>query len=326
MTGVQTCALPIFRSKAVGPGDLHPLRHTHPRPRQLRLRGRTAKVEGRKQGLIVAGTGYVVQRTNGAMTMGKALVTGGARRLGRAMALHLASRGHDVAIHYDRSESEAQAVATEIRTMGRQAAVLQADLLEEAAMADLVPRAAQALGGPLTVLVNNASIFEYDTLASATKTGWDRHIGSNLRAPFVLTQAFAAQAAPAGTEGGELVATGLIVNMIDQRVLKPTPEFMTYTIAKMALWAFTRTAAQALAPAIRVNAIGPGPTLQGARQKEDHYARQRAATILERGADSSDICAALSYLLDARAVTGQLLCIDGGQHLAWKTPDVLGVE
>ncbi len=260
------------------------------------------------------------------MTMGKALVTGGARRLGRAMALHLAGRGFDVAVHFDRSAAEAAEVADEIRGLGQVAATLQADLLDEAATAGLVPRAVAALGGPLTVLVNNASIFEHDTLANATKTGWDRHIGSNLRAPFVLTQAFAAQAAPAATDGGEPVATGLVVNMIDQRVLKLTPEFMTYTVAKMALWAFTRTAAQALAPAIRVNAIGPGPTMQGARQTADHFAHQRAATILGRGADPADICAALSYLLDARAVTGQLLCVDGGQHLGWKTADILGVE
>jgi NAD(P)-dependent dehydrogenase (short-subunit alcohol dehydrogenase family) len=122
------------------------------------------------------------------------------------------------------------------------------------------------------------------------------------------------------------LASGLVINMIDQRVLKPTPEFMTYTIAKMGLWAFTRTAAQALAPAIRVNAIGPGPTLRGGRQSEDHFARQRAATILRRGADPDEICAALDYFLDARSVTGQLLCVDGGQHLSWQTPDVLGVE
>ena len=257
----------------------------------------------------------------------RALVTGGARRLGRAMALYLAGRGYDVAIHYAGSEAEAQGAVAEIRAMGRQAVALQADLLDEDQMAALVPRAAQALGGPLTVLVNNASIFEYDNIRSATRDSWDRHIGSNLRAPFVLTQAFAAQAPAAAQDAaGEPVATGLVVNMIDQRVLKLTPEFMTYTIAKMGLWAFTRTAAQALAPAIRVNAIGPGPTLQGARQSADHFARQRAATVLGRGAGPDDICAALGYFLDAPAVTGQLLCIDGGQHLGWKTPDVLGVE
>lgn len=258
---------------------------------------------------------------------GRALITGGARRLGRAMALHLAGRGVDVAIHFAGSADDAEGTAAEARALGVSAVTLQADLLQEEAMASLVPRAVQALGGPLTVLINNASIFEYDTLVTATKASWDRHIGSNLRAPFVLTQAFAAQAPDAVTDAaGEPLAQALVINMIDQRVLKPTPEFMTYTIAKMGLWALTRTAAQALAPHVRVNAIGPGPTMQGARQSADHFARQRAATVLQRGADVAGICAALGYFLHASAVTGQLLCVDGGQHLGWKTPDVLGVE
>lgn len=258
---------------------------------------------------------------------GKALITGAGRRLGRAMALHLAGRGHDVAIHYATSATEAEAVAAESRALGVQAVTVQGDLLDEGAMAALVPAAAAALGGPLTVLINNASIFEYDTVHTATPESWNRHIGSNLRAPFVLTQAFAAQA-PKGARdsAGEPIAQGLIVNMIDQRVHKLTPEFMTYTIAKMGLWAMTRTTAQALAPDIRVNAIGPGPTLQGGRQSAQHFARQRAATVLERGANPADIVAALDYFLNAPAVTGQLLCIDGGQHLGWQTPDVLGVE
>lgn len=255
-----------------------------------------------------------------------ALVTGGARRLGREMALYLAGRGHDVAIHYASSDVEAEAVAAEARALGVQAVTVQADLLDEAQTATLVARAAAALGHPLTVLVNNASIFEYDTIHTATRTSWDRHIESNLRAPFVLTQSFAAQAPKAAHHGGEPVARALVVNLIDQRVLKLTPEFMTYTLAKMGLWALTRTAAQALAPDIRVNAIGPGPTLQGARQSAEHFARQRAATVLQRGADPEGICAALGYFLDAPAVTGQMLCVDGGQHLGWQTPDVLGPE
>tara|TARA_R110002096_G_scaffold123112_14_gene266524 strand:+ start:2631 stop:3407 length:777 start_codon:yes stop_codon:yes gene_type:complete len=255
-----------------------------------------------------------------------ALVTGGGRRLGRAMALYLAQRGYDVAVHFAGSEVAADEVVSEIRAMGRRAVALQADLLDEAETAALLPRAAQALG-PLTVLVNNASIFEYDTIHTATRESWDRHIGSNLRAPFVLIQAFAAQAPAAVVDGaGEAVARSLVVNMIDQRVRKPTPEFMSYTLAKMGLWALTQTAAQALAPAIRVNAIGPGPTLIGARQSPDHFARQRANTVLRRGSNTGDIVAALGYFLDAPAVTGQLLCVDGGQHLGWQTPDVLGVE
>lgn len=258
---------------------------------------------------------------------GKALVTGAGKRLGRAMALYLAGRGHDVALHYATSHDGAEETAQAVRALGVKATVIQTDLLNEDALARLVPQAAEGLGGPLDVLVNNASIFEYDTLQTATAESWNRHIGSNLRAPFVLTQAFATQAPAVGRDPtGEPIARALVVNMIDQRVRKLTPEFMTYTIAKMGLWALTQTAAQALAPAIRVNAIGPGPTLQGSRQSAGHFARQRAATVLERGANPADITAALGYFLDAPAVTGQILMVDGGQHLGWQTPDVLGVE
>ena len=263
---------------------------------------------------------------SGAIT-GGALVTGAGKRLGRSMALYLARRGHDVALHYASSRDEAEETASEARALGVKAVTLQADLLDEGAMAALLPDAAQALGVPLGVLINNASIFEHDTIFSATPESWDRHIGSNLRAPFVLTQAFARQAPPPAPDAaGEPRARALVVNMIDQRVRKLTPEYMTYTIAKMGLWAFTRTAAQALAPAIRVNAIGPGPTLRGGRQSEAHFAKQRAACLLQRGANTADIDAALGYFIDAASVTGQLLCLDGGQHLAWETPDVLGVE
>lgn len=255
-----------------------------------------------------------------------ALVTGGAQRLGRAMALHLAETGHDVALHCNGSAAAAQETAAAIRALGRQAVVLVADLLEPEAVATLVPQAQAALG-PLSVLINNASIFEHDRIGTITATSWTRAIESNLRAPVMLTQDFAAQVpAPAQCDAGEPLARALVVNMIDQRVWKPTPEFTSYTLAKMGLWAFTRTAAQGLAPRVRVNAIGPGPTLQGARQSAEHFARQRAATVLRRGADADDIVAALAYLLAARSVTGQMIAVDGGQHLAWATPDVLGVE
>ena len=257
----------------------------------------------------------------------RALVTGAGKRLGREMALYLARRGYDVAVHYAASRKEAEEVVKEITAMGRRACALRADLLIESQVEKLVPMAVQGLGGPLTVLVNNASIFEYDTLRTASRKSWDRHLESNLRAPFVLTQAFAAQAPAAGRdEAGEPVASGLVINMIDQRVHKLTPEFMTYTVAKMGLWALTRTAAQALAPQIRVNAIGPGPTLQGARQSDSHFTRQRAATVLGRGANPAEITAALGFFLESPAVTGQMIAVDGGQHLGWQTPDVLGVE
>jgi NAD(P)-dependent dehydrogenase (short-subunit alcohol dehydrogenase family) len=255
----------------------------------------------------------------------RALVTGAAVRLGRAMALRLAERGHDVAVHYNGSREEAEETVREIERLGRRAAALQADLLDEPQVAPLLPRAAEALGGPVTVLINNASIFEYDNLHTATRESWDRHMESNLRAPFVLIQALAAQAPdPVPDEDGEPVAQALVVNMIDQRVRKLTPEFMCYTLAKAGLWTLTQTAAQALAPCVRVNAIGPGPTIRGHRQSESHFARQRAATVLNRGSNPDDILAALDYLLAARAVTGELLCVDGGQHLGWRTPDILG--
>ena len=255
----------------------------------------------------------------------RALVTGAGKRLGRAMALYLAGRGFDVAVHYGQSTDAAEGTAADIRGKGRQATVLQANLLHEDEVQRLVPAAMEGLGGPITCLVNNASIFEYDTIASATRESWDRHMDSNLRAPVALTQALARHIPdPVPDARGEPVAQGLVVNMIDQKVRKLTPEHMSYTIAKAGLWAFTQTAAQALGPRIRVNGIGPGPTLQGARQSDGHFAGQRAATVLERGSEPDDICAALGYFLDAPAVTGQLLCVDGGQHLIWRTRDEMG--
>lgn len=259
--------------------------------------------------------------------MTRCLVTGAGQRLGRAMALFLAGRGYDVAVHFASSRDGAEKTASEIRAMGRSAVTLQADLLDESQTQALFPAAVEALGGPITCLINNASVFEYDNVQTATRSSWDRHLESNLRAPFVLTQAMAAQGLTAATDqNNEPVATGLVVNMVDQRVNKLTPEFMSYTIAKMGLWAATRTFAQALAPAIRVNAIGPGPTIQGHRQSKEHFEAQRAATVLGRGVNPDEICAALGYFLDAQGVTGQMLAVDGGQHLGWQTPDVLGVE
>lgn len=256
--------------------------------------------------------------------MAVALVTGAGKRLGRAMALYLAGRGYDLAVHYASSEAEALDVVTEAQALGRQAQAFQADLLDEAQTEALFADVVAAFDTPVTCLVNNASLFEYDRLDTATRQTWDRHFNSNLRAPFILTQAMARQVPEATRdENGEMLPQGLVVNMVDQRVRKLTPEFMTYTLAKMGLWTFTQTAALALAPHIRVNAIGPGTTLIGARQSQDHFDAQRARSILQRGANVSDITAALGFFLDSPAVTGQLICSDGGQHLAWQTPDII---
>ena len=255
---------------------------------------------------------------------GKALVTGAGRRLGRAMALWLGARGWDVAVHYASSAGQAQAVADEIAAHGQRSAALQADLLDDAQIAPLVDRAVQMLGGPLTLLINNASIFEQDSIATATRDSWDRHMMSNLRAPFVLTQRFAAQAPRAMADIlGEPRAQAQIINIIDQKVWRLNPDFMSYTLAKSALWTLTRTAAQGLAPDVRVNAIGPGPTLRSIHQTAEDFARERAGTLLHRGASEADITAALGYLLEAPSVTGQMIAVDGGQHLGSAMPDVL---
>ena len=254
-----------------------------------------------------------------------ALVTGAGARIGRALAIRLAEAGHDVAVHYHASRDGAEETARAVRDAGRRAETLRADLLDPAAATDLLPRAVRALGSPVDCLVNNASIFEHDDVATATPESWHRHMGSNLLAPLLLIQSMAAQGlAPREGPDGEPEATGLVVNMIDQRVRKLTPHFVTYTLAKSGLWTLTRTMAQALAPAIRVNAIAPGPTIRGHRQSEAHFAAQRAGTVLHRGADASDVAAALAYLLEARTVTGQMIAVDGGQHLGWRTPDIVG--
>ncbi len=245
-----------------------------------------------------------------------ALVTGAAARLGRAMALGLAKRGIDIALHYNSNATEAEKTAAEIRSLGVNCATLQANLLDQEQTQNLVQRARDGLGQDLDVLINSASVFKYDSIKSATQTSWDMNIDSNLRAPFVLTQEFARQAPQATLDAnGEKRANACIVNMIDQRVRKLTSEYMTYTIGKMGLWAFTQTSARALGPHIRVNGIGPGSTMQGAEQSDAQFEQHRQGSPLQRGANPEDIVQAMNFLLDAPAFTGQLLCIDGGQHL-----------
>ncbi|HTT84801.1 MAG TPA: SDR family oxidoreductase [Rhizomicrobium sp.] len=245
------------------------------------------------------------------------LITGAAKRLGRAIAIDLARHGWDIALHYNHSEADAGETAMRIRDMGRTATLLEADLEKEGDVAGLIGRATKELG-PLSALVNNASIFERDEWASATHESWERHMAVNMRAPFVLVQEFA--------RALSTDARGAIVNIIDQRVLKPTPQFLSYSLSKAGLFWLNTTLAQALAPRIRVNAVAPGPTIINARQSEEQFRRQREATILGAGAEPQDVCDAVRYLLTAPAVTGQLIAVDGGQHLIWRTADVGVVE
>jgi NAD(P)-dependent dehydrogenase (short-subunit alcohol dehydrogenase family) len=237
-----------------------------------------------------------------------ALVTGAARRIGRAIALDLARHGWDVAVHYGRSRGEAEDVVHEIETLGRRAVALDCDLAREREVERLVPRSAQALGA-LTCLVNNASNFEMDKADTATRESWDRHMETNLRAPLVLSQAFARQL-PAGAEGN-------IVNLLDQRVWKLTPYFLSYTVAKSGLWTLTRTLALALAPHIRVNGIGPGPTLPSERQSADQFRQQQLAVPLKHGSTPAEIAATLRFILATPSMTGQMIALDGGEHLGW---------
>jgi NAD(P)-dependent dehydrogenase (short-subunit alcohol dehydrogenase family) len=237
-----------------------------------------------------------------------ALVTGAARRIGRAIALDLAAHGWAVGIHCNRSRADADAAAAEIVAGGGRAVVVAADLNQEAEAATLVDRTIAALG-PLSCLVNNASVFESDLPDTVTRRSWDLHMQVNLRSPFVLTQAFARRLA-AGEKGN-------VINILDQRVWNLTPHFTSYTVSKAALWALTRTLAMALAPQIRVNAIGPGPTLPSSRQSDEQFARQWASLPLARRVEPVEIAAAVRYILDAPSLTGQMIAIDGGQHLGW---------
>mgnify|MGYP001331274073 CR=1 FL=1 len=249
-------------------------------------------------------------------TAATALVTGGARRIGRAIVEDLAAHGFAVAIHANASRPEAHDLAAEIAGAGGRAAVVSADLTDMAAAGGLVA-AAQAALGPVRLLVNNASAFDDDSVLDFDEAVWDRHFALHVKAPAVLAQTFA-RALPAGAEG-------LIVNMVDQRVWRPTPRYFSYALSKSALWAATQTMALALAPRIRVNAIGPGPTLPNARQADADFRAQVEALVLRRGPQLTEFGATIRYLWQARSITGQMIALDGGQHLAWQTPDVTGM-
>ncbi|MDE0056618.1 MAG: SDR family oxidoreductase [Defluviicoccus sp.] len=242
---------------------------------------------------------------------GAALVTGAARRIGRAIAEGLARRGHAVALHYRASAEDAGRAVDAIESAGGRAVALAADLADEPETGTLIARAEAALG-PVTVLVNNASVFERDSVATASRESWDRHMETNLRAPFVLMQSMAA-ALPADR-------TGNIVNILDERVWNLTPHFVSYTLTKAGLWTLTRTMALALAPRIRVNGVGPGPTLPSPRQSPEQFERQAGMMPLGRGTSPAEVAGAVEFILRAPAMTGQMLALDGGQHLGWAQP------
>lgn len=239
-----------------------------------------------------------------------ALVTGAAKRIGRAIALDLARHGWAVAVHYNRSADAAEGVAEEILSAGGRALSVRADLNVEAEAAALAEQVVTKLG-PMRCLVNNASVFEKDDAHTATRESWDLHMQVNLRTPFVLTQAFARQL-PDRWDGN-------VVNILDQRVWNLTPFFTSYTVSKAALWALTQTLAMALAPRVRVNAVGPGPTLPSSRQTKEQFVRQWSSLPLARQVQAQEICDAVRFILTAPSMTGQMIAIDGGQHLGWSS-------
>ncbi len=240
-----------------------------------------------------------------------ALITGAAQRIGRAIALDLAAHGYAVAVHCNRSRDAAEAVAAEARALGVEAGVVAADLADEDAVAGLVAAAADAIG-PVGVLINNASTFERDDALGATRASWDLHMEVNLRAPFVLSQALA-KALPEGDAGA-------IVNIVDQRVWNLNPHYMTYTLSKAGLWTLTQTLALALAPAIRVNAIGPGPVLKNVRQSDADFAAQYEALPLRRAVGPDEIARGVRFILDSASMTGHWLALDAGEHLGYAHP------
>lgn len=240
-----------------------------------------------------------------------ALVTGAARRIGRALAIDLADHGWAVAVHYNRSDTDAEETAEIIRKNGGHATTVQADLTDETSVESLIDQATDAVG-PVHCLINNASVFERDEIGTADRQSWDAHIETNLRAPFVLSQRMAA-----GLPDGE---TGVIINMLDQRVWNLTPHFVSYTVSKSALWTLTQTLALALAPRIRVNAIGPGPTLPSTRQTKTQFEMQSQSVPLKRGPELAEICGAAQFIIAANSMTGQMIALDGGQHLGWSVP------
>jgi len=246
-----------------------------------------------------------------------ALITGGAQRIGKGLVQGLAADGWAVAIHYGTSKEAANSLVAEITRDGGRAVAVGCDLSRADVAETLFAQAETALG-PIGLLINSASLFQEDSAETVSAESFDAHMAVNLRAPVLLARAFADRLPDS--------EAGNIINIIDQRVWRLTPRFLSYTAAKAGLWTVTQTLAQALAPRIRVNAIGPGPAMANERQAAKDFDEQVAAVPLGRGPDIPEFQRAVRFILESPSLTGQMLALDGGQHLAWETPDATGNE
>lgn len=242
------------------------------------------------------------------------LITGGAKRLGAAMALDLAKHGFDLAIHYNEGKQQADDLVRELKALGAEALAVSSNLVET--HGNRLIEAVVEHMGPVEILINNASLFLDDHIGALDEKIWDDHFAIHLKTPATLADRMFALL-PENHHG-------LIVNIIDQRVWKLNPNFLSYTLSKSAMWTLTKTLAQALAPRIRVNAIGPGPTLKSPRQGEEEFARQAKSVLLEHGPELSEFGATIRYFWHQTSITGQMIALDGGQHLMWQTPDIAG--
>ncbi|MBL1404572.1 MAG: SDR family oxidoreductase [Rhizobiales bacterium] len=245
-----------------------------------------------------------------------ALVTGASRRIGFAIAISLAESGCDIAVHHFTSDDEADALCEQLRALGVKAHAFAADLSNTKSTRKLF-KDVQNKMGTIDLLVNNASVFEDDKVTDLDDDLWDRHFNIHVKAPSVLAGEMAKQ---------DDLSKGLIVNLIDQRVWKLTPQFYSYTLSKSALWAATQTLAQGLAPNIRVNAIAPGPTLANERQSDADFKKQVDGLLLKKGPELTEFGSTILYLFNSPSITGQMIALDGGQHLAWETPDIIGIK
>ncbi len=245
-----------------------------------------------------------------------ALVTGAARRIGRVIALALAERGWDIAVHYRHSDAEALETVRDIEAMGRRAVALRCELTEENAVRQLLPQAAAALG-PVSCLINNAAIFEHDDVGDFSYDGLEAHMRTNLAAPITLARALHEATPP----GGQSVA----INLLDQKLDNLNPSFLSYTLSKAALATATKMLAQELAPKLRVVGIAPGLTLLSANMTEEEFTRAHTITPLGRSSTPEDIAAAVCFIVESRAITGTTIMVDGGQHLVPLRQDVMFV-